>query len=183
MHLQQFSFLCVYTAWRETHLALKYLRGEWKDGRDACRGHSFYPGHRKRNIGLADKENATFSTPWHLTSSNWCLVWNRQKEVMNVLLWHKDKPSGHCGVSAPKHTNWFAFFKVHRARCLFLFIFFQIKRGWRKFVSVYCCRDNRLHTSRHFYNHSLCYFSQSNHIKIIFNDTAWVSQYIHQKLG
>lgn len=65
---------------------------------------------------------------------------------MNVLLWHKDKPSGHCGVSAPKHTNWFAFFKVHRARCLFLFIFFQIKRGWRKFVSVYCCRDNRLHT-------------------------------------
>lgn len=31
----QFSFLSVYTAWRETHLPLKYLRGEWKDGRDA----------------------------------------------------------------------------------------------------------------------------------------------------
>lgn len=40
-------FLSVYSAWRETHLALKYLRREWKDGRDACRGHSFYPGHGK----------------------------------------------------------------------------------------------------------------------------------------
>lgn len=42
MRRHQFSFLSVYTAWKETHLALKYLRGEWKDGRDACRGHSFF---------------------------------------------------------------------------------------------------------------------------------------------
>ncbi|KAA8580712.1 hypothetical protein FQN60_013670 [Etheostoma spectabile] len=45
----------------ETHLALKYLRGEWKDGIDACRSHSFYPGLRKRNIGTVDRENVTFS--------------------------------------------------------------------------------------------------------------------------
>ena len=45
----------------ETHLALKYLRGEWKDGRDACRGHSFYPGLGKRNIGTVDRENVTFA--------------------------------------------------------------------------------------------------------------------------
>lgn len=41
----------------------------------------FSLGHRKRNIGTVDRENVTFSAPWYLTSPNWCLVWNRQKEA------------------------------------------------------------------------------------------------------
>lgn len=41
----------------------------------------FIRATEKRNIGTGDRENVTFSALWYLTSSNWCLVWNRQKEV------------------------------------------------------------------------------------------------------
>lgn len=46
---------------RERHLTVKHLCGEWRDGTDAWRGHSFHPGHGKRNIATVDKENVTVS--------------------------------------------------------------------------------------------------------------------------
>lgn len=39
---------------------------------------------------------------------------------MNVLLWHKDMPPGHCGISALEYSDCFAFLKHRRPAVCYL---------------------------------------------------------------
>lgn len=58
-----------HAAWRETHLALKYPCGEWKNGRDACRGHSFFfplPCQTEKTLAQLTAARMTFSAQRYL---------------------------------------------------------------------------------------------------------------------
>lgn len=143
MRRYQFSFLSVYTAWKETHLALKYLRGEWKDGRDACRGHSFFFLFLFSFGTWKEKMLAP------VTGEMWHFLHRDTLHLQIDALFEIDRMRcNECAWMTQRHATRTLWDLSSGAFCLVCFLkhrrpavyVIHISRGWRKFASIYWSR-------------------------------------------